>query len=113
MDLPIACSLSEDGQKKRQQSIRQMFTTMHVAVSELPDGYRYTFATTAGQSFTPVAEIIDLERECCPFLSFHIAVEPEHAVLRVEVTGPTGAKPLIENFFGSQEDTAPDDMTCC
>jgi hypothetical protein len=42
----------------------------------------------------------DLERQCCQFLTFKIVVEPGETPLRLEVTGPPKAKPVIADFFG-------------
>jgi hypothetical protein len=47
-----------------------------------------------------IALLVDLERQCCPFLTFQIVVEAQSGPLRLLVTGPAGAKAVIADFFG-------------
>ena len=48
-----------------------------------------------------IAEIVDMERQCCPFLTFKIVVETAQAAMRLEVTGPVEAQKLIADYFNS------------
>jgi len=103
MDLPIACTLSDAAKRERRQSIEELFRGPEMTVSGLPNGYAYTFASAAGQNWMQIAQLVDLQRECCPFLSFRIVVDSERALLRLEITGPAQVKSLIEDFFGSSQ----------
>ena len=47
MDLPIVCTLNEADLQKRRQAIMNVFRNMQVGVSELPDGYAYSFSATS------------------------------------------------------------------
>src|SRR5215475_5761543 len=99
MDLPIACSLRETELRKRRQTIMDnSFQTMHVAVSELSDGYSFTFQASS-EALQRIAELVDLERQCCPFLTFNIVVEAGQAAMRLEISGPKEAKKLIKEYF--------------
>ena len=63
---------------------------------ELPDGYDYLL--DAGEITLPeVAEWINMERLCCPFLIFQIEVSGE--VCRLMLRGPDGAKALLRAEF--------------
>jgi hypothetical protein len=44
-----------------------------------------------------IAELVDLERQCCQFLTFKIVVEAAH--MRLEVTGAGEAKTLMTAFY--------------
>ena len=77
------------------------FATMQVTVSELPDGYAYTFPTTS-ESLLQVVQLVDMERECCPFLTFKIVVEAANGAMRLEVTGPEEVKRVIGEYFNFQ-----------
>jgi hypothetical protein len=98
MDLPIACTLAEAELRQRRQTIMDTFRNIQVSATELPDGYAFAFAATS-EALLQVAQLVDLERQCCPFLSFKIVVEPAMAPLRLEVTGPKGAKTVIADYF--------------
>jgi hypothetical protein len=98
MDLPIACTLSEAELRERRQTIMDFFRRAHVATTELPDGYAFTFATTP-ETLLQVAQLVDMERQCCPFLTFAIVVEAGKGPLRLEVTGPAEARKVIAEYF--------------
>jgi hypothetical protein len=98
MDLPIACTLSEAELHARRRAIMDVFRTMPVRMSELPDGYTLTFPATTG-ALLQLAQLVDMERQCCPFLTFKIVVEAVQAGLRLEVTGPQEAKKVIAEYF--------------
>lgn len=65
----------------------------------IPDGYSYQFRPTS-EVLAQLSNLVDLECQCCPFLTFKIVVEPHHPI-RLEVTGPPEAKATIADFFGS------------
>jgi hypothetical protein len=98
MDLPIACTLPEAELRQRRQTIMDVFRTMKVTVTELPDGYAYSFAATS-EALLQVAQLVDLERQCCPFITFKIVVEAAGETMRLEVTGPKEVKAVIADFF--------------
>jgi hypothetical protein len=98
MDLPIACTLNEAEMRDRRQAILEFLRRTQTNITELPNGYAYTFAPTS-ESFMQVTQLVDLERQCCPFLSFQIHVGPGKAPIRLEITGPNEARTLIDNFF--------------
>jgi hypothetical protein len=77
------------------------FRRMQVRVTELPDGYAYSFAATR-EALLQVAQLVDLERGCCPFLSFKIVVESA-GPMRLQVTGPGESKAVIADYFKVEE----------
>ncbi|PYS37591.1 MAG: hypothetical protein DMG14_20660 [Acidobacteria bacterium] len=101
-NLPIACTLSEPELRQRRKTIIDVFRKMRVTVTELPDGYAYNFAATS-EALTQVAQLVDMERQCCPFLKFNIVIEAGKAPMRLEVTGPEEAKKVIAQFFNFAE----------
>ena len=101
MDLPIACTLTDAQLRQRRQLIMDAFRNVRVSVTELPGGYGYTFAATS-EALLQIAQLVDMERECCPFLTFKIVVEAGRCPMRLEVTGPAEAKALIANYFNCE-----------
>src|SRR5262249_12572858 len=98
MELPLACTLNQSDFRDRRQTIMETFRRLQVAVSELPDGYSFSFAPSS-EALQCIARLVDLERQCCPFLRFAIVVEAAQADIRLVVTGPPEARKLIGEYF--------------
>jgi hypothetical protein len=107
MDLPIVCTLSEAEFRHRRQAIMDVFSRMQVAVSELPDGYAFSFAATS-EALLQIAQLVDMERQCCSFLTFKIVVEAGRGPMRLELTGPKNANAVIAEYFNFEKPS-----NCC
>jgi len=46
-----------------------------------------------------VADLMMAERECCPFLTFQLTAEPKMGPLTLRITGPDGAKELLNSIL--------------
>jgi hypothetical protein len=95
----IACSLMGPELAARKAKItRELFAHAEEA-TERHDGYAYRFP-----SETPwpgkVLEFIEAERECCPFLRFEVAFEPNHGPLWLTLSGRGEIKSFITNELG-------------
>lgn len=66
------------------------------AREELPDGYAYRFAE-GGVDLVAVAEWIEMERRCCPFLQFSLEVGEG---CRLTLRGPEGVKTILATALG-------------
>jgi len=104
VDLPIICTLTEDELKERRRDVINTVQHAVLNVIELPLGYAYTFRPTS-DVLAQLTRLVDLERQCCKFLTFSIIVESGDAPIRLEVTGPQNAKAVIEEFFGASNDS--------
>jgi hypothetical protein len=100
MGPPITCTLNDAEMRERRRTILDAFRSAAVDVTSLPLGYAYHFAPTS-EVLAQVARLLDLERRCCPFLTFKIVVAADDQAACLEVTGPPEAKPIIADFFGS------------
>jgi hypothetical protein len=98
MDLPIACTLTEAELRQRRHDIMDAFRRMDVTATELPDGYAFTLIATSDR-LKQITQLVDMERQCCPFLTFKIVVEAGGGPMRLEVTGPKPAKVIIAEYF--------------
>jgi hypothetical protein len=78
-----------------------MFRSMRVTAIELEEGFVFSFPASSG-TLQGIAELVDMERRCCPFLTFKIVVEATQPKMRLEVTGPMEAKKVIGEYFGFQ-----------
>ena len=97
-DLPIACNLTAPELQERRSTVLQKVRRGVMEVNEIEDGYSYTFPS-ASEWLNEVADLIDLERQCCPFLQFRITVAPNDGPLSIEMTGPEGTKDFLQNTF--------------
>ena len=100
MELPIACTLSPAEQQERRRALLDSVRRATIEVTELPLGYAYRFDPTRDVLFA-LSRLIDLERKCCPFLTFTLIVEAGQQSIRLEITGAPAAKSVIADFFGS------------
>lgn len=99
MERPIACTLTEAEMRERRRTILDAFRGATLDVTPLPLGYAYRFEPTS-EVLARLVHLVDLERQCCPFLSFRITIEAGNQPISLEITGPPEAKPIIADFFG-------------
>ena len=119
---PAAASIAEEAfvcnvgaltaaQRERHQKLGRMLRSAVVEKVELENGYVFALdlgrlpADSAGGAFcvVEVAEWVDLESRCCPFLSFGIEVEPNGKTVRLRLTGARGVKAFLESELGMFE----------
>lgn len=109
---PLVCRLDAltPAQRERQQLLAARLKRAVVERAELPDGYSLTLdlarlsADSRGLPFcvVEVAEWVDLESRCCPFLDFGIDVKGKGGTVRLRLTGPENVKPFLEEELGLQ-----------
>lgn len=98
-ELPIACSLTSAELQDRRQTILKSLRGAVVEVRELEDGFLYQFPSR-GPLLSEIASMIELERQCCPFLRFSLTVEANGGPIALELTGPSGTKEFLKEIFG-------------
>ena len=98
MDLPIVCALTEAELRERRRTVLESIRETAINATPTPNGYSYSFEPTS-DILARLTSLVDLERQCCQFLSFTIVVEPLQPI-RLDVTGPE-ARVMIADFFGS------------
>jgi hypothetical protein len=95
-EVPIACTLTPDERPARRAMLHKVGQAVQ-KVEEREDGFAYRFASDA--VLPELAEIVQLERQCCAFLRFTITAEPGAGPLWLEVTGPAGTKEFLRSFL--------------
>ena len=98
MSLPVACSLTEAELQERRTSVLQKLRPSVVEVKELSEGYAYHFPADDAL-IAELAQLVSLERRCCPFLRFSITVEPGDGPVWLEMSGPQGTKDFLASVF--------------
>jgi hypothetical protein len=106
---PLACdlhALSPAG-RDRHERLGRLLASAAASKRELPNGWEIVLdlsklpADAAGQPFcvAEVAEWVDLESRCCPFLDFSIAVSGREKTVRLALTGTA---PGIKEFLAEE-----------
>jgi hypothetical protein len=109
-DEPLACRLDafSPAQRARHQKLTALLERALVGVRELPDGYELALdlsrlpADTKGDPVcvVEIAEWVDLEARCCPFLDFGIAVRGKGVgSVALALTGGPGVKDFLKMEF--------------
>ena len=99
MEIPVACTLTEDQMRERRRELLEPFKAHTYQAEALPDGYAYIFKASPG-TLVELARLVDLERQCCRFLNFSLTAKAGNGVIRLEITGPPESMTMIADFFG-------------
>lgn len=93
--IPLACNphaLSAAEWAAHQATSARLFRELRVSSEELPDGYVFHFPAGA---FALVAAFVEVERRCCPFLTFGVDVLPGATAIILRITGSSEARAII------------------
>ncbi|HEY2796596.1 MAG TPA: hypothetical protein VGK26_01790 [Thermoanaerobaculia bacterium] len=105
-DEPLACRLDalSPAQRARHQKLTALLQRAVAGTRELPDGYEFALdlsrlpADAQGDPVcvVEIAEWVDLEARCCPFLDFGIAVRGKGpGSVALTLTGGPGVKEFL------------------
>ena len=96
--VPVACLLTAPELQERRRSVLQKFRGAVIEIKELESGYSYSLPAD-DEWLLELANLVNLERRCCHFLSFAVMVKPSGATIMLEITGPAGTKEFLEATF--------------
>lgn len=91
--IPIVRNMNALPDRTRHEAVGAELIPQSQNVVPLDDGYQIDFPIG---TLKLVAEFVDGERRCCPFLHFKIDIEPSADVVRMQLTGADGTKQLLE-----------------
>ena len=97
-NLPIACTLTSSELQERRRTVLEQFRQAVIQATELEDGFSYSTAAEA-TSLRDLVTLIELERQCCPFLRFRLTFEPDGGPWLLELTGPPGTKEFLADLL--------------
>jgi hypothetical protein len=92
----IACFLTDKQLQKRRRDNLDRAAAELLGSEELNDGFRFRFPFSE-RMVRDLQEIVELERVCCPFLSFRLDSGTD--VVSLELTGADGTKELVRELF--------------
>jgi hypothetical protein len=114
---PLACRIDalSASQRSRQELLAERLARAIVEKTELPNGFLFALdlsllpADAAGAPFcvVEVAEWVDLEARCCPFLYFGIELPGKGSLVRLRLTGGKGVKEFLESELPMAHRAAP------
>lgn len=96
----LACDMTAIPAEQRPVHLaksRELFSRID-ETCELPNGYEFRFADDPNV-LTRLADFISLEKLCCPFLRFEIAVEAENGPVWLRLIGRDGVKEFIQEVI--------------
>ena len=93
-DLPVVCTLSPAALNARRQNLLGGLWARAAAIHDVANGYRLEFAADV-DVLSFIAQTIDAERQCCRFLRFRVTVEPDGGPVRLDLSGPPGAREFL------------------
>lgn len=96
--IPIACELDGPGRQAREEAIREMLKGSAEVVTRRGDGIEVRFPGGA-DCLPQIAELIELERNCCRFLRFELTAEPGGGPIRLTITGPEGTRAFLRSWY--------------
>lgn len=91
----LACQLVGKELAERKAVISAQLLDHAEAITELPSGFEFRFAGEG--SAERVYEFVRLERQCCPFIRFEIAVEPNYGLVTLRLLGSDDVKQFIRD----------------
>lgn len=97
-DLPIACTLGPAALKARQEDLLGGLVRRAAERLDIPNGYRVRFEAVEGMLAT-IANVLEIERQCCRFLTFRVSVEPDNGPIWLEFTGPPGTSEFLAGML--------------
>lgn len=96
--IPIACSLTDGELKNRRENHLDKVAANLTGSEELENGFSFRFRLGPG-FLQDLAGVIDLERQCCPFLTFRTILPAGDPSVVLELTGPDGTKEMVRELF--------------
>ena len=104
---PIACNLQALTPAEREHfaALGRKLRAAAAEVKELPNGL--SFRISSSLRLTELADWVEAERKCCPFLDFTVKLECEGGPVELALTGREGVKQFLLEEFGKKSASAP------
>lgn len=100
-DQPLACVPSALTPDQQEYWVKEIVPKLYKEVQEireLPNGWVWRLPSTP-QVLMLVAEDLNMERLCCPFVNYTLEIEPNHGPFWLRMTGGEGVKEFLRISF--------------
>lgn len=81
-----ACLLTGPELEQRKKEIQEELVQHMTGVKELPNGFMLSFSDK-DQMEAKVIDFVMFERDCCPFFTFDVHMDPYHGGIELSITG--------------------------
>ena len=95
----VSCRLTSPQLQQRKETVIAQLKREVLEKKELPDGYGYKFNGN-DSTYVQLTDFIRSERACCDFFTFNLKVADEKSFIWMEITGPDGAKEMLNDEAG-------------
>ena len=93
-DRQLACRLPDEEQDRQWDDVAsEVFAAVEDA-REMDDGYAFRFPT-GDEWVRTLTEYVLYERDCCPFVQFELALEPDHGATWLRMRGGEDVKRFV------------------
>lgn len=109
-DQPLACVPNAVAPDQQEHWVKEIVPKLYKAVQEireLPNGWAWRLPGTP-EVLLLVAEDLNMERLCCPFVTYTLEIEPNRGPFWLRMTGGEGVKEFLRiahegaNYFDAQ-----------
>jgi hypothetical protein len=100
---PIVCDPSALTADEQEYWVKEIVPKLYAQVQEiqeLPNGWVWRLPATS-QVLMLVAEDLNMERLCCPFVNYTLEIEPNPGPFWLRMTGGEGVKEFLKMAFES------------
>jgi hypothetical protein len=100
-DLPLACDANALTPEQRERWVKDIAPKLYREVQkiqEIPDGWAWRLPSTPEVLFL-LAEELNVERLCCPFVTYTLEIEPNRGPFWLRMTGGEGVKAFLKMAF--------------
>jgi len=94
---PIACRLTDAELRARREGLLAQARASVVSASWTDEGLTLEFEATPA-TLAIVLEVVQVERQCCPFLRFQVDAGPDGYPIALAITGPPGTRTFLESL---------------
>jgi hypothetical protein len=93
----LACCLQNQDFRIQANASKEILKLAR-STEEIEGGFRFSFDASSN-SLRLLCELIDAERQCCPFLIFTLEVPAHQNAFVLRIAGPSGTVEFIRSHF--------------
>jgi len=97
-NLPIPCTLGPAALKARREDLLGGLVRRAAERVDVPNGYRVRFDPSE-DILSAIAKVIEVERQCCRFLTFEFTIQPDDGPIWLQFSGPAGTRELLAGML--------------
>lgn len=93
--IALACKLTDREQIGRMNELHQTLFNKVTRIIDHPKSYELVFGQSDSALITDLVEFIKFERQCCPWLVFHLTFQPAEGPISLEMGDSEETKQMV------------------